>query len=200
MYRLLVCSLFFISTLTFAQSKNATDQIVTIADKSFLQRDFKQPVEAYKQEDELSSLRQDIFKFNQVHEFILRALVEDYAKQNDIKPDAAHIDGFQKAYASAGMSDEKLQSLARFNALRFAADKAIYQQFGGRVVFDQAHPTMPIEAYAKLLMAYKKTGRLVFQEEKYEMTFWQSLERPDALVIPAEDVNFSAPWWMSVAR
>lgn len=214
MYRLIAVFLFFTSLFAIAQTergiaqtetgiaqtKLGIEQVVTVADKSFLKRDFEQPAAQAEQDPEENRLRQDIFYFSQVNTFILRALVEDYAKQNQIEPEPAHIAGFKQVYANAGLTEEKLNSLAYFNALRFAVDKSLFNQFEGRVVFDQGHPNMPIEAYTKLLMAYKKMGRLVFHEQKYETLFWQSLERPGALDIPSADVKFDAPWWMRVAR
>ena len=200
MYRYLLSCLLFISTLTIAQTDAPADQVVTVAGKSFLKSNFEQPAKKDKPDEENNQLRQDIFYFSQVNAFVLRTLVEDYAEHNQITPKPEHVEGFKQAYASAGVSEEKLASLANFNALRFATDKHMYEQLGGRVVFDQGHPKMPIEAYSKLLMAYKQSGRLVFHEQKYESLFWKSLERPDALEIPPQDVKYDSPWWMSVAR
>ncbi len=174
--------------------------MVTVAGKSILIATVEQTANTDEQDEENNQRRQDIFYFSHVNTCVLRTLVEDYAEHNQITPKPEHVEGFKEAYARAGLSEEKLASLANFNALRFATDKHMYEQLGGRVVFDQGHPKMPIEAYSKLLMAYKQSGRLVFHEQKYESLFWKSLERPDALEIPPQDVKYDSPWWMSVAR
>jgi hypothetical protein len=55
---------------------------------------------------------------------------------------------------------------------------------------------MPIDAYQALLKRYQASGKLTFSDSQLASSFWESFAPPFQFEIPAENVDFSTPWWL----
>ncbi|GGF69424.1 hypothetical protein GCM10011338_21980 [Alteromonas lipolytica] len=171
--------------------------LVTIAGQSFSKADIKFTPKQLKTWREAPSgqAQRGMFTFSKVAEFIHHAFILDFAKNNALTASPEFVASFKKAFASDTLKGDKLETLAQFSALEFAVDAFLYQREGGKVIFDQSHPMLPIEAYFNAYKAYANSQRLVFTDAETERLWWLSFARVNAIEVPAEQVEFSVPWW-----
>lgn len=80
---------------------------------------------------------------------------------------------------------------------RWQIDKALYEEFGGTVVFQQSNPVAPIESYRLLLQRELNGGALELVDEQLATMVWESMGPPYRLVVEPENVKFDTPWWQS---
>lgn len=80
---------------------------------------------------------------------------------------------------------------------RSKTNKAFFEKYGGRVLFQQAGPE-PIDAYRDYLKEMQKKGVWKILEKKHEDEFWRYfLEQPEYLLSSEEDSQeiFETPLW-----
>jgi hypothetical protein len=79
-------------------------------------------------------------------------------------------------------------------------NKALYEQYGGRIIFQQGGPE-PLDAYRRFLESQEKAGSFKILDETFEQKFW-NYYRNDAIhsFYPkgskAETRAFETPWWL----
>lgn len=133
---------------------------------------------------------------------IISALRQHYAKQNNIVVDSAlqqaFVDRFSAEFnAKQSQPHSKtIQQIAYDEVLKYATEKAMYEEFGGRVVFTQSNPQMPVDAYKALLKRYKDAGQLNILDEDLGESFWSVFSQPYKYVLEKENIDFSRPWWL----
>ncbi|BFT31618.1 hypothetical protein D210916BOD24_27940 [Alteromonas sp. D210916BOD_24] len=135
---------------------------------------------------------------------IISLLREDYAQQKKIVVDEALQRAFVEKFgeefnAKQPQSHHKtIQQIAHDEVLKYATEKAMYEEFGGRVVFTQSNPQMPVDAYNTLLTRYKDAGQLNIVDEELNRAFWAIFSEsvPFKYVIPNENINYDHPWWL----
>ena len=82
-------------------------------------------------------------------------------------------------------------------------DRALYGQYGGRVIFQQGGPE-PLDAYRRFLEERKETGAFAIVDKAFEAKFWDYY-RNDAIhsFYPPgseeEKMAFDTPWWLQDA-
>ena len=90
---------------------------------------------------------------------------------------------------------------AQINAFRkewvksWKKSKALYETFGGVVIFQQGNPLEPVGAYRSLLERHKNKGDFEIYDEELKATFWEYFVREHPFQVPAEDIDYSKPWW-----
>lgn len=142
---------------------------------------------------------------------VLEQLLNDYASKKGIVADAQlvrkFIDKFggensQKNSRPANSAHEDnaspkaIEEIAKLQVLKYLTEKSLYEEFGGTVIFRQSNPQTPIDAYRTLLSQYSTQGQLTFNDSELEEAFWSSFKAPFKYIVPAENVDFSQPWWL----
>jgi hypothetical protein len=143
---------------------------------------------------------------------ILQAALYDYRIAHRIEATDAEIVDFcdamnelQKTHPSpAGESTHyepnKFREVHEGFVLTWKISKALYEQYGGTVIFNQGNPREPIGAYRRLLVEMQANGRVKMLDAAYIERFGESFERalPDdqgPWVVKPDRIDFSKPWW-----
>jgi hypothetical protein len=80
-------------------------------------------------------------------------------------------------------------------------NRALYEQYGGRIVFQQGGPE-PLDAYRKFLQEQEKQGAFVIVKKEFEPEFWKyyvtdSMHSFYQAGSEEEARAFQDPWWLS---
>ncbi len=92
------------------------------------------------------------------------------------------------------------EQIAAAFILQWKINRALYQQYGGRIIFQQGGPE-PLDAYRQFLEEKEKQGAFSILEKSFEPAFWRYY-RTDSIhsFYPAgskeESQAFATPWWM----
>ena len=130
---------------------------------------------------------------------IFELVLEDYAKERGITLNQTLVSKFTDKFesqVSSETSSKPIEEIAVKQVMQFQAEKAMFKEFGGRVVFRQSNPQMPIDAYNKLLSRYRDAGKLNIVDEDLSEAFWDLFSPPYQYEIAPESVDFSKPWWL----
>jgi hypothetical protein len=108
------------------------------------------------------------------------------------------IDELSKPLADP-TQQEKLLAERTVQVWKF--DRELYKQYGGTVVMKQTNPLEPIGAYKKFLQEHEKNKSFEILDANYKKSFWKFFDPPkEAIVVPAEKVNYSKPWWILIVE
>ena len=101
-----------------------------------------------------------------------------------------------------GPSTDELDKSAIVSIREWKIYKALYEKYGGRVIFQQlgCNPIGAIEAFAR---EQQKNGNLKIFDPKYAEQFWAELSFPEisrnkriSLNKKEVDEYYSKPWWL----
>lgn len=138
---------------------------------------------------------------------ITESVLSDFAHKNDIEPDDGEI---QSAYSVIKQwtvelddnSEFKGDELERYRlamahgmAKSWKVSKALYDAYGGDVVFQQDNPLTPVGAYQQLFEQYREKGEFVIYDPAFKAAFWSSVKMKYAKTYDPENIDFSLPWW-----
>lgn len=132
---------------------------------------------------------------NRIYELVL----EDYAKQKGITVNQTLVGKFIEKFegqVSSETATKPIKEIAARQVIQFQTEKAMYEEFGGRVIFRQSNPQMPIDAYNTLLSRYRDAGKLSIIDEDLRDAFWDVFTPPYQYEIAPENVDFNQPWWL----
>ena len=132
---------------------------------------------------------------NKIYELVL----EDYAKQKGIVVNQTLISKFIEKFegqVSSETATKPIREIAAKQVLQFQTEKAMFEEFGGRVIFRQSNPQMPIDAYNTLLSRYRDAGKLSIIDEDLRDAFWDVFTPPYQYEIAPENIDFTQPWWL----
>ncbi|MFM1892534.1 MAG: hypothetical protein RLZ44_1611 [Pseudomonadota bacterium] len=93
------------------------------------------------------------------------------------------------------------EQIAAAFILQWKINRALYQQYGGRIIFQQGGPE-PLDAYRLFLEEQQKQGAFKILDPALEAGFWRYY-RTDAIhsFYPAGSAEearaFAQPWWLS---
>ena len=156
------------------------------------------------------------FQHAKLTEIIVEGVLQDYAKQHHISADPELVARFLEVFGESLNTPEEAPPqnkedadappvvmpakrapdvIAKEQVERWELDKALYEAFGGAVIFRSNTPQYPVAAYNQLLRQYATTGKLVIKEESFAGLFWRSFAPPYNAVIDPANVDFSHPWW-----
>jgi len=129
---------------------------------------------------------------------VIDAVLADYAQQQNIAIDSKLTDSFKRTFAGTltDKSAQEITQIAEKNVLQWQTEKAMFDTFGGRVVFQQTNPLTPIDAYKALLIRYKEKGSFIILDPDAKARFWETFEPPFRFEVAPENVDFSQPWWV----
>jgi hypothetical protein len=147
--------------------------------------------------------------------YVQRALTDRYATQKGITVSRAEIDRYECDVDAFMKADAKKRGVAPADAgtalsaedkaardeiaaafiRQWKINRALYREYGGRVIFQQGGPE-PLDAWLKFLEAAQARGDFVIVDKALEAGFWQYY-RDDARhsFIPAPAKAFSVPPW-----
>lgn len=143
-----------------------------------------------------------VYRENKLTEVLFDAALKQFANEKGIAPTEALISSFLDKFgpAMADKSDADKRAIAQKQVMRWQVDKALYETYGGTVVFQQSNPLSPIKAYHSLLTGYFERGEIVISHQAFEKAFWQAMSTDKyGLTVPESQVDFSAPWWEKTA-
>ena len=130
---------------------------------------------------------------------IYELVLEDYASKKGIELNQTLVTKFTEKFASQ-VSEQKsskpIVEIARKQVMQYQTEKALFEEFGGRVVFRQSNPQMPIDAYKALLNRYRENNQLQIVDESLKEAFWDVFTPPFQYEIAPENVDFAQPWWL----
>ncbi|CAB9495783.1 MULTISPECIES: hypothetical protein [Alteromonas] len=138
---------------------------------------------------------------------ITESVLSDFANRNAIEPNDSEI---QSAYSVIKLwtvdldsdgtyQDEELEryrlAMAEGMAKSWKVSKALYEAYGGDVVFQQDNPLTPVGAYQKLFEQYREQGEFVIYDPVFKAAFWSSVKMKYAKTYDPENIDYSLPWW-----
>jgi len=138
---------------------------------------------------------------------ISESVLANFADKNHIEPTASEIESAYSVIKSwtadlsqAGTySDEDVEryrfAMAQGMAKTWKVSKALYELYGGDVVFQQSNPLTPVGAYKELFEQYREKGEFVIYDPTFKNAFWASVRMRYSNVLQEENIDFSSPWW-----
>ena len=120
---------------------------------------------------------------------ILTPLLDEYAAQQVIRAEPAEIDALlgkiRRDMATSGLgtaddltSEEKTQvdamqrDMARGIIRQWKINKALYDQYGGRIIYQQLGPE-PLDAYRQFLRQREADGAFAIRDQALAASFWR---------------------------
>lgn len=157
----------------------------------------------------------------ELSEQIIEGVLDDYAATHTITVDQALVEKFKKKFASSSKvkpeqaaydsdsanssssnpgsaSDGKTSSdeIAQRQVMIYLTEKHMYNALGGKVVFRQSNPQMPVEAYFNVLKEYEQSGKFEIVDKSLQEGFWSPFTPPYQYELAKENIDFSKPWWL----
>jgi hypothetical protein len=156
----------------------------------------------------------------EMQETILTRLFDRYAEKHGIEVSDAEIDPYvenmKRGMRARGLTAEEELSpeeSAEVEKMRrdmggvmirqWKLNRALYEQYGGRVIFQQAGPE-PLDAYRRYLEERQAAGELAIHDKSLEGAFWRyftddSMHDFYELGSDAESRAFTVPPWERTA-
>lgn len=120
---------------------------------------------------------------------ILTLLLDEYAAQQGIRAEHVEIDALlgkmRRDMAASGLGtaddltpEEKAQAdpmqreMARGIIRQWKINKALYEQYGGRIIYQQLGPE-PLDAYRQFLRQREADGAFAIRDQALEASFWR---------------------------
>jgi heat shock protein HslJ len=120
---------------------------------------------------------------------IITRLFERYVAEHGIKATEPEVDAWvenmRSGMEAAGLTaDEELtpeeaaevgtmrREMARSIIRQWKLNRALYKQYGGRIIFQQFGPE-PLDAYRRFLVERQKAGDFSIEEQSFEAEFWR---------------------------
>ncbi|KXJ59568.1 MAG: hypothetical protein AXW14_05310 [Alteromonas sp. Nap_26] len=138
---------------------------------------------------------------------ITESVLADFAEKNAIEPSESEI---RSAYsviklwtvdldANSNYQQDELEryrlAMAEGMAKSWKVSKALYEAYGGDVVFQQDNPLTPVGAYQKLFEQYREKGEFVIYDPVFKAAFWSSVKMKYTKTYDEDNIDFSLPWW-----
>jgi hypothetical protein len=129
---------------------------------------------------------------DELQSLIITALFEDYAREQGIAADPAEIDAWVDGLRRARAADDQpgLESeddltpeeaaevarmrndMARAIIVHWKLNRALYRQYGGRIIFQQLGPE-PLDAYRAFLEQKQREGAFTINDPALATQFWR---------------------------
>jgi hypothetical protein len=140
----------------------------------------------------------------------------EFDKTHDVKPGEAEIDDHVRAMEaftamdpdrrlpdgpkiSAKMKKEVEREVAESFVKQWKRSKALYEEYGGVVLFTHFNPMEPVGAMRKLLESHEAKGDFEIYDEQLKQQFWKYYVQDPIpwKVLPPDKVDYSEPWWLN---
>ena len=145
---------------------------------------------------------------------IFGALREKFVKDNKIEATDAEVDAFIVKFnelkdsaplpmPTDGVPEAEVRAAEREIAegmvTTFKINKAFYEKYGGRVIFQQFGPE-PVDAYRDFLKEQERAGNFEILDKQYEAEFWDYFvnDSSHSFLFAEEGTKaMTTPWWSS---
>jgi hypothetical protein len=124
-----------------------------------------------------------------VQETIITRLLEQYAQEKGIRAEPAETDALlqkmRRDMAASGLAtegdltpeekagvDAMQRQMARDIIRQWKINKALYEQYGGRIIYQQLGPE-PLDAYRQFLRQREADGAFAIRDQALEASFWR---------------------------
>ena len=153
---------------------------------------------------------------SELQKIVLTRLLDRYAEQQGIEVTDDEIDAFvesqRRGMAEHGLTEEKSLSPeenAQLSQMRrdwgramirqWKIHRALYQRYGGRIIFQQFGPE-PLDAYRQYLEERRSAGDFTIHEKAFEDAFWRYFtdDTMHSFYQPGSEEEAQAlttPWW-----
>jgi heat shock protein HslJ len=125
----------------------------------------------------------------EMHEIVLTRLFDRYAEENGIEVTDAEIDAFvdnmRRGMRAEGLTaeddltpeeaaevEQMRRDMGRSMIRQWKLNRALYRQYGGRIIFQQLGPE-PLDAYRQYLEERRGAGDFEIHEKTFADTFWR---------------------------
>ncbi|NDW20987.1 hypothetical protein [Alteromonas hispanica] len=156
----------------------------------------------------------------ELSEQIIEGVLDDYAATHTITVDQALVEKFKEKFASSTVKPEQAaddsdsanssssnpgsasggktssDEIAQRQVMIYLTEKHMYNALGGKVVFRQSNPQMPVEAYFNVLKEYEQSGKFEIVDKSLQEGFWSPFTPPYQYELAKENIDFSKPWWL----
>ncbi len=213
----------FSSSYAFAQEQEPTEQDMVVAvvlNKPVTESEVSPTDEELNAVAKATGVSRDLamaqFQHAQLTELIIKAILDDYAQKKGIEADPDMVKRFLEVFGESLNAEEAMpkevgddeelakafaekkrapEEVAAEQVKHWLTEKAMYEEFGGPVVFRSTAPQYPVGAYQKLLMQYAKQDKIIIRAPVFSGVFWRGFAPPYNAEIAPENVDFSKPWW-----
>jgi hypothetical protein len=140
-----------------------------------------------------------------IRRHIERPLIEEFIKANRLEPTKAQMASFQRRMAAlTGQSNgaaapeeaAALRKMAHAMVQQWLVNKSMYERYGGTVIFQQANPMEPVDAYRRFFEEHEARGTFTILDPEQREAFWSYYRRDHGpFKLPEEIIDFKHPWW-----
>jgi hypothetical protein len=136
-------------------------------------------------------------------------IMEEFGKTHNVEPSEEELLSFGRAMdaSKADLPPEFADKIPKLSSdmareinqpfvKTWKISKALYEEFGGTVIFQQANPMEPVGAYRKLLETHERKGDFKIFDEKIKQQFWNYYVKEQPFQVPQGEVDYSVPWWL----
>jgi hypothetical protein len=140
---------------------------------------------------------------------IWNSIMDEFAKSHAVEPTEEEIQSFARAMDAnkadlpaefeknvPKLSREMEREIYQPIVKNWKMSKALYEEYGGIVIFQQANPLEPVGAYRKLLEDHEKKGNFKIYDPELEKLFWQYYVREHPFQVSQDKIDYSQPWWL----
>jgi hypothetical protein len=137
-------------------------------------------------------------------------LLERFVKREKVVASRADIDEATRFLEQAsrnvfselkldGSKEEKsaaLGAVAQDMVRQWRSDRALYERYGGPVIFQQGNPLEPVGAYRRFLEDAERTGALEIYHPEDCKAFYDYFTRDHGhWIVPKDLIDYEKPWW-----
>lgn len=139
------------------------------------------------------------YKADNLVSLILNPLLREYARAHAISASVAEINAMSRAVFGKQIARGAIRTLAEDAVIQWKVSKALYQQYGGTVIFQQSNPFEPVGAYQKFLEEQEQKKAFEIFNPELRQAFWCYLTCEQSMIVPPDKVNYDLPWWLQNA-
>jgi hypothetical protein len=168
----------------------------------------EEEVELFVRRTEEQDRKQQI-QFKKDRKRLRTELQSDTLTKRERKNKESHLQSIESILKTSRELKEQMQGkeevlrrsrrrVARWFVRNWKINKALFQKYGGRVIFQQAGPE-PVDAYRDFLREQEKAGAFQIIDEKYKAPFWRYYTNDAIHSFYPDDEGakfINTPWWM----
>ena len=133
---------------------------------------------------------------------IFSALLDSFVEENSIKVSDEEIEAAAEALTSEVPAEERpakeqWREIYEDVVMSWKTSKALYEKYGGTVIFQQMNPLEPVGAYRKLIEEGERNGSFKVLDPSLKPHMWKYFTREDhPFQLSKDDIDFTTPWWL----
>jgi hypothetical protein len=141
---------------------------------------------------------------------------EQFDRTHNVKPTKMELDDFARAMGDTMIPDslandpkftpkireESMRMVGEGIVIQWKRNKALYETYGGTVLFQQLNPMEAFGAMRKLLEIHEAKGDFQIYDNQLKQEFWKYYLREPLSwkIIKPDKVDYSQPWWLHIEK